>query len=571
LNGDNDCSSNRYQSATVPSIKASDRPDKSLSDRLHQSNAYDLIANDEESCDLQHLLNQFVSSEKMKQQSRQPVLMSNKPFGNLRPVSNRLSLSVGNLNTIPGRQATSQKFSPNFYTQGRINQNQKRQQPAKLGPDTPGSHGVPNTGISSQISSNDQKINAGRSIPSTPDSSTGFIAAENVRYHDQKQNPMTAVGFVQSPSPPAQVDRQKQARIFGLSDKANKNKYLQLASSRQAPNAGTARVFEPPSASNSENSRLLMPANDAPDSPKILSNSEPVGRLLNERLADQLMQLTDDEKVQYIIASHTRHQASDKHSPTSSPDAASISEQRSLLAPDKQAVKPKLKETPKNNFLQPRNHQPANATNLSKYKSLSCDSLNKNLIDFKSYQGPQMIDYSSPFDYAKTRFINSFILSGLKVSDNKQQQAPSQNLVSETRSKLLGKNAMAAKQPADATDSKPLFKRSAVDANVIKIPVRNPVKPYLSRGSVAERVLLFEKCPEIQAQRRSLVQTSRRSKSPVLYRHWKNPSKEKVCTACTSPPYLNDCLVARDSSGMCGKHLKRKLMTVRGKLVQHSG
>lgn len=516
--------SNPSNYLSVSSPRSGDLPD-----RLHRSSAFDLIANDEESYDLQHLLNRFIWHEKMKQQNLNSQTMSNKHLVNLRPVNNRLSQSMSSLNTIPGRQ--SQKISPSdLYIRGRSSQShkllsnapgqaaplaQKRPHPFQNNQTQPL---IGTSNFQSQLDQNPPISNEGcKSV--IGDSAVGQKELSAISARNDSGRRDGALN--QDPSIPYPADKPNTKRIFGLSDKTNKNKYLRLASDRQAPNSGATHGLETSPPVTNAPKTVLKETKDAPHSPKILSNSETVGRLLEERFTDQLMQLTDDEKVQYIIASHTRQQAGDKHTSLPSPNGTSSSDQ--VL--EKHQVKPKLKQTPKDNLIQPKSH-PAPNTNLSKYRSLSCDSLaSKQLIDFKSYQGPQMIDYSSPFDYAKTRFINSFILSGLKIPDNNKLLTPSQNLVSETKNKLLGKNVVPLKQMPDNGDSKPGFRRNTIDANVMKIPVRNPVKPYLSRGSVAERVLLFEKCPEMLAQRKSLVQTTRRSKSPVLYRHWKNTAK----------------------------------------------
>lgn len=507
-----DPSEQQFRSHRVHPAATIGRDNESSADlpgRLSHSTAFNLIANDDESHDLQHLINTFITGEKMKQQSLNNKMSSNTlQTVKLRPIGNRLSQSMNNLNALTQQQKPSFK-AEDLYVRGRSSHSPKILSPS-LG--VGAGHSLdfsPQSQTQPLIVSSNSKIRIDKSGPK----STVQVQADGDRSLNTGSGENGTVRVPDNNAAPVPVpERVASKLIFGLCDKTNKNKYLQLANDRnqQAPVCRVRTGSAQPSQSS---------AAAAADSSIQQSSSDPVGRTSDERFANQLMQLTDDEKVQYIIASHTSLQ---KNGTQGNASVQAVDPAVDALLHDKSQVKAKLKETSKESLLQPKVNA-APKTNLSKYRSLSCDSLygSKQLIDFKTYQGPQMIEYSSPFDYAKTRFINSFILSGLKVPD--KRLTPSQDVVLQTKNKLL-ERTVTSQKGSESPEPKCVARRSPVDLNVMKIPVRNPVKPYLSRGSVAERVLLFEKCPES----RSLVQTSRRSKSPVLYRHWKNPSKEAV-------------------------------------------
>lgn len=483
-----------------------------LSSRLHLSTAYDLIVGEDETCDLQSLLNEFICSEKMKQQTRQGVdghlNMYHQPqFMNMRPVNSRLSQSLTNLSSP----------SPNdMYVRGRSSHSQKQllENFKKL------QQNSVHQGVKPLVTSNNSKSNT--------------IQPQRLQTADFQLEKQSAGDI---PSKGDKFDRRitntgpEGKLIFGLSEKTNKNKYLQLANSRKAAGPVGAGRDE---SQNMQNSKRQSVGGNA-----VSANISTVNRTgcgFQSPFSNELLQLTDDEKVQYLLASHSA-----KQSDRSSKEDAEPGHQQTLS-------KANLKETSKNSLLQPRNNSQlaTQKTNLLKYKSLSCDSLcgSKQLIDFNSYSGPQMINFESPFDYAKTRFINSFILSA--KTPEPQQMIPSQNNVSETKNKLLEKSNSssnsASKNSCDTVDDgkQNSYRRKSSPAEMfMKIPVRSPVKPYLSRGSVAERVLLFEKCPEMHTQRKSSLETSRKSKSSLMYRHWKTPATDAVSHDCNrSQPYL---------------------------------
>ena len=234
--------------------------------------------------------------------------------------------------------------------------------------------------------------------------------------------------------------------------------------------------------------------------------------------------LTDDEKVECILAA--RNQVSPGSTLTAS-SKVNTNNKSNLNLSSKSTG---LRSSSTSNFLSPNK------------RSLSCDSLSvgKQLIDFKSYEGPQIINYSSPFDFAKTRFINSFVLASKSLGD-RNRPTPTQSLVlaakskwekpivdASSKAKIVAKNAANQLQSINGSvlltptankhqqqQSQQQQQQQQQQTSQLKAPLRSPIKPFLSRGSVAERVLLFEKCPP-----------ERKSKSPViLYKHWRQGSE----------------------------------------------
>lgn len=160
---------------------------------------------------------------------------------------------------------------------------------------------------------------------------------------------------------------------------------------------------------------------------------------------------------------------------------------------------------------------------------------------------PSDINYQSAVDYAKTRFINNSS-TPVRSSSPVDNKTPTQTLVSEAKSKWEVPNpaAVPGPSPSPATGQAVPYQEDqhpAHRANQQKLngqaPAdgRSPVKPFLSKGSVAERVMLFEKCPELRSHRPG-HNRDRRAKSPVLYGHWKNQDKNQVTMTleCQIPP-----------------------------------
>ncbi|KAI1305832.1 Serine/threonine-protein phosphatase 2A regulatory subunit B'' subunit beta [Halotydeus destructor] len=192
------------------------------------------------------------------------------------------------------------------------------------------------------------------------------------------------------------------------------------------------------------------------------------------------------------------------------------------------------------------------------------------------------INYQSPVNYAKSRFSNNahnLALSNSKPSDPK----PTQKLDNQA------KNKWECPQPPSSSPSAPLssahtsppkvqflvFVSSSNLQPTVKVdtnePVnsndgttqspaqtqsppmrlcattmapsdgRSPVRPFLSRGSVAERVMLFEKCPETRSQRPGHLNRNdcKSLKSPVLYSHWRNQDDNQNAVATKAQNYEN--------------------------------
>lgn len=378
-------------------------------------------------------------------------------------------------------------------------------------------------------------------------------------------------------STPIQNQDHQQKLVYGLSEKTPKNKYIQLVNNRGAghpssPNQPMVISLdhnvqghetsqqvksheslvdgEKPKSPTKKSSGRVKRSNSSGDEssqrmPFISAQTMNTRDKSIEQILNEVLQLTDDEKA-CILASH----------------------QQSLVQ--------KLKEQRKldnyvNQQLQHHNksNQQKSSSNLSKKKSYSTDSLNlgaaTKLFDFHmQLHSPQAINYSNPIDYARTRFINNVIsnaaltagksagilVSSSSPSDYHLQKQPTQTLVNEVKVKWeanQGKSAPSEDIKKDVQEVSANTNGSTKDNNTVKEnstskkssghrhhhrhhynlnaidAAKNPVKPFLSRGSVAERVLLFEKCPEPKSQR-TLANTreSKRAKSPVLYNHYRN-------------------------------------------------
>uniref|UniRef100_T1L299 EF-hand domain-containing protein n=1 Tax=Tetranychus urticae TaxID=32264 RepID=T1L299_TETUR len=155
--------------------------------------------------------------------------------------------------------------------------------------------------------------------------------------------------------------------------------------------------------------------------------------------------------------------------------------------------------------------------------------------------------FSSPVNYAKNRFAasrestrnssesastegNSAEASRQSVVNEAKQawerKASNQNLDKQGHFRH-GSNAFsnpwyASKGETGAVNGSNALTRP--DKVTTTIHRTNPVRPFLTKGSVAERVLLFERRPEMKKDGKSNSNDSK-SKSPVLYSTWKNQDK----------------------------------------------
>ncbi|XP_074598305.1 uncharacterized protein LOC141853015 [Brevipalpus obovatus] len=119
--------------------------------------------------------------------------------------------------------------------------------------------------------------------------------------------------------------------------------------------------------------------------------------------------------------------------------------------------------------------------------------------------------YSSPINYAKTRFASVI----QDASRGQLDRLPTQSMVSEVKMAWERKAAVSS-TPAPTTAK-----------NTSRINTH--IRPYLSKGSVAERVMLFEKRPEVKREKEKPIDSSIsliRTKSPVLSSNWRAKNKE---------------------------------------------
>nr|AYV89275.1 protein phosphatase PP2A [Tetranychus evansi] len=153
--------------------------------------------------------------------------------------------------------------------------------------------------------------------------------------------------------------------------------------------------------------------------------------------------------------------------------------------------------------------------------------------------------FSSPVNYAKNRFAASKEsnrnLSESTSSENNSAETSRQSVVNEAKQAwerkasnqnsdkqghFRGSNAFS--NPWYASKGETVSNNNSVlnrpDKVTSLIHRSNPVRPFLTKGSVAERVLLFERRPEMKKDGKSNSNDSK-SKSPVLYSTWKNQDK----------------------------------------------
>lgn len=541
---------------------------------------------------LQQLLLEFVREEKMRQESKN-MSGSKKSSNTQNPfpsssLADRRSLSMSSLN-----QANQPNYSPtDYYIRGRSSHNSS---PKVAEPHhRPNnflfnlfnrSFSIPNS-HSSQVHPNQIKSIAqpkkaeplclqqqpSQAIEKSPSVTRKTLAQPNNQKQTDANDPKTM-----SPSPSAHVLSKTGNKLgdpsgkVGLTDKNSKGKPVENVRQQGSPaNVVTPQV--PSRGMNKNLSRSTEQLNPTPTSSgSTVADSnivpvKPIGadgkvvvkkkvkrsssldekggdenaekkkkerktsiNVMNnpfEQVLNEVLQLTDDEKA-CILASH---QQSLNQSLKQQRKADFVQQQQMLL-------ESKLQPKSTNQF---NNNNTSNGnphTNLNKKKSFSSDSLSnkKLLVDFDSMiNNPTAINYSNPIDYARTRFINSFVSSSKNPSPNPSfvdfnhpaLKSPTQQLVNEAKSKWeLPKNLnnptnVQPIQPKEKLLSKQdkitLTQRRLLNLND---PAKNPVKPFLSRGSVAERVLLFEKCPEVKSTR--VLRDHRKNKSHPLYNTWR--------------------------------------------------
>lgn len=487
---------------------------------------------------------------------------------------------------IRGRSSHHHKLPENVFLFYQQAQSPVKQTPVYYSPNPP----------KRTVSKQEAVKMASKSLPSSPLSpgspSTPKKSPLNEQQNFQNYHPMSPqqVQYQQnSPNPVWSPSTQPKAvvnqfnpmpskLVYGLSDKSNANKYNQIANNRLSEQSNPVQDY--PQVSSRQN--VWSPSSSGcstpdPESAPAVMITTPVREKKVKKTAKKssketekikpeeeglLMQLTDDEKVQFILQNQAHKNRPAKSS--SRQKNGQVNQTTKMSLDDTHLLnnngnQVQNREGSQGNLLQSQNAVFSSNENLKRkqpdyqlnyngiqqhQRSLSFESLfnNKNLIDFKSYDGPQLIDYSSPFDFAKTRFINSFILSGQKNLDP-FKTTPTQTLVTEAKNKFekpIPKNlSIPASQSNESLlelrspGSAPRVRKSSTSSSSSQLnqsvsKARNPVKPFLSRGSVAERVLLFEKCPEVRSDRKpvysdaQLSKDSRSSsKSSILYRHWR--------------------------------------------------
>lgn len=159
--------------------------------------------------------------------------------------------------------------------------------------------------------------------------------------------------------------------------------------------------------------------------------------------------------------------------------------------------------------------------------------------------------FSSPVNYAKSRFAaskeaneNTSDLDNLNGSNcrqsmvNEAKQAWEQKASKQSSDKpIYVRGSSAFSNPWYSTKSNEVKPTSSPsNTNGLNgspkpsttIHRTNPVRPFLTKGSVAERVLLFERRPELKKESRSSLSEANKSKSPVLYNTWRNQDKTQV-------------------------------------------
>ena len=562
-----------------------------LPKKLRGNSAYDLIA--DENTHLERLLKKFISKEKMKQQQQEPVKVNKKstvqavhsPWWINQPQeptnevvinaygqpSQRRSISLNSLTAFNEQENKSlntslqprfqpQPYAPSdFYIRGRSSHHHKLPQNVFLFYQQPQMKLTPmyySPNPPKRVTSIKNQEMASQSLPTSP--SCQSPASSNPSTPKKRQNENKNPSSSDWGHQPQLMQQQSAFNpipsklVYGLSDKSNVNKYIEIVNNRLQSQPNLSSMQGLPNAWSPSSSKSSTPE---PESAPAVLVSTPKEKKLKKKKKESpsssakemdeeslLMQLTDDEKVQFILQSnsHKNRQtknpcgrkksgSQDQIPITSSADDSQIPSQTHERPNQKQDYHQQIdfiQSGNNNNIKETKSEHQYQFPGLNKQnRSLSCESLNnKNLIDFNSYQAPQSIDYSSPFDFAKTRFINSFIQSGQKNPDP-FKSTPKQTLVTEVKNKFEKSPVTECPPPSQVDNSSselrspgsaPRIRQSISNpslSSVSKTPARNPVKPFLSRGSVAERVLLFEKCPEVRSERKSLDGRSKDTRS----------------------------------------------------------
>lgn len=240
-----------------------------------------------------------------------------------------------------------------------------------------------------------------------------------------------------------------------------------------------------------------------------------------EKNVSQELQLTDDEKASIL--------ATKQHSLTK---RVQIERELDQLkkAQDRLFAEEKVSSSQSSSLSSSSSSSSPSLTSLSSSASYPIVQSNETSTKSESKLSGKDLNKTQTSNFVKKRFINN----GFKNGRFEATFKPTQSMVSEARIKWERNAAQLAKGlstiKSGHTSSHSLNKkctapRSSSDGHAKS--VTNTVKPFLAKGSVAERVLMFEKRPEIRKDKENKFGMNK-IKSNSVFNNWKVQDKNQV-------------------------------------------
>ncbi|RWS29654.1 hypothetical protein B4U80_05540 [Leptotrombidium deliense] len=310
-------------------------------------------------------------------------------------------------------------------------------------------------------------------------------------------------------------DSVKNKMVFGLNERTSKSKYMQIANERQSSGTTTPLTTNKSKLCLSNDPLAFNAANSISKSPK--------------------------QKFEYknAVSNEQRNDVSPK-----SDDSNKTMEQ--ILAEAMQLI-----DDGKSSLVLSRSNSSDSTEGSDRDTRVTDFSMENNESD-SGDQKCNDYNFSSPVDYAKSRFItiNKVKSNGSNYALKDTNDKPKQSLVTEAKQKWenneFANSSSSSKKFIRSHNFNLNFTEREKEAlqelqNGLITPSQhllrhNPITPFLTKGSVAERVMLFEKRPEIRKEKEPSNAESdsisgkgvKRSKSATLFSTWRNSVGNEV-------------------------------------------